>query len=106
MSRIRRCSRCGRTRTCRMNVKAKCKGGVQALCLSCIKVMSDEWYQEHKEYKVEYSRQQYLGNTDWLKWVKANFRRLTPEQKLEALYDESYMESDIFKSQKPCPKGY
>lgn len=99
-SSVRKCNKCGRTMPCRLNKKARCKGGVQALCINCSAEVSKEWYMSNAEYKKEYSRQQYAGNFEWLQFVKKNLKKLTPEQKLHMLFTGDY------KNQKRNPDCY
>jgi hypothetical protein len=73
---------------------------MRKLCLACCRGRSKVWYKDHKEYKIEHVRQQRLQNVDWLAFVKANLHKMSPEEKLQALFDDSY------NRQGRCPDGY
>jgi hypothetical protein len=84
----RKCKSCGRVVTCCLH--DECIGKMRHLCLACCRGRSKDWYQEHKEYKKEYTKQQRLDNKKFLKFVKLNLHKLTPEEKLTALFKDCY----------------
>ena len=88
----KKCRKCGKIRECRTNNKAHVIGNTENLCNKCNKSIGEDWYEKNREYKMEYARQQRLENIDWLKWVKKNFKKLLPEQKLKALFSKSYLD--------------
>ena len=84
----RKCKKCGKVREC-VTHKDGSINNTKLVCRSCNKKINKLWYDEHSEYKKIYAKEYYVGNKEWLDYVRKNLHKMTPEEKLDFLFRQN-----------------